>query len=599
MRARSELKSWAMGVWAVSGVVSAVLTLGACSDDDEGGDPPGDAGADTADSGLSSPPTDGGRDDAGTPRFGGLEPTVPQASFELDLFGTVGHRIWVQVSDAELKRINEAGGGGGFPPFLQNPADFEAGSDMVQDLPAFFREAELDANGDIYSPGAQPTFADHVLVEDVSNGATTDFGKVEVKLVGESTYRAWSSTTIPNVRFDFDEFQMGVKLGGFEHLRLNNSLVGTIFREALAHRVYRALGYPALRASHALLGSNVWGQDVWVPMTLIEVYKPRFCADNQESIGGACKNMWEFQGDPGEGVPVGACQWAECDDARLVAFRDKLRRTPFGPGFQAATADFIDWPRMHQFQCLSFILATGDDALHNANNNLIMEREDGRLVWAPYSVDISAGQSWYPSVPLTGTSRVARGCQQDPVCWSETLSTCEALIEDFDALNPEALLETIADELMHAGMMRDGDVETAMELRHWYTQRQLELTADLERYRHLPDVYGVCPNALEVCMDGTCGSAEQCVERQCGMGQHWCPELNGCLPSNETCFSCDGEAAIFCPASNACEISVEVCSAQCAMQFGPDTVFCEPLHQCIPSWECEPVGAGDDAGVTL
>lgn len=396
------------------------------------------------------------------------------------------------------------------------------------------------------------------------------------------------------MRFDFDEFAMGQRLGSFEHLRLNNSQVGTIFREALAHRIYRALGYPALRSTHALLGSNVWGHDTWVPMTLMEVYKPRFCEDNEALIGGGCKNMWEFPGDPGESFPPGACQWATCDDTRLREFRAKMRRTPLGDGFKAATEDFIDWPRMHQFQCLSWMLATGDDALHNANNNLILERDDGRLIWAPYSVDISAGQSWYPFVALTGTSRVARGCQLDRTCWADTIATCEGLIEDFDALEPEAMVEDLVETLADAEMLRDGDMESAMELRTWYANRRARLASELERYRTLPDVFGQCPEGLEPCLDQTCGTAEDCLARRCDITQRFCEELNACIPATEDCFTCDGDGAMYCPVTGSCEISIDACSAACSRNLD-GFIYCEATGDCAPAWDCGE--NDDDAGV--
>lgn len=516
---------------------------------------------------------DSGDGDGGV-RFGGLVPNTPYSDFEIDLFAASGHKFWVEVSARELARMNEQNGGGP-GPILQ-----------------FVREFEID-NGELYTPGTGATWADHVIVQASGASAVADFGKVEVKLVGESTYRPWNTTSIPNVRFDFDEFEMNKRLGSFEHLRLNNAMVGTIFREALAHRIYRALGYPALRSTHAFLGSNVWGDDVWVPMTLMEVYKPRFCEDNADRLGGGCLNMWEFPGDPGDAFPPGACQWAECDDTRLKDFRAMMRRTPLGPGFKERSADFIDWDRMHEFQCISWMLATGDDALHNANNNLMIERMDGRLVWAPYSVDISAGQDWYPTVPLTGTSRVARGCQLDPECWSDTLETCERLITAFDELNPELLVEQMVTTLGTAGMLRDGDMERAIELRQWYASRQTDLPQLIERYRVLVDVLGTCPDGLEPCRDRSCGTSAQCEERQCELQERWCPDLGACIQANEQCFTCAGEGSIYCPPSSACEVSVDACSATCVENMGEGAFYCESSRRCAFEFDC----VADDSGV--
>ncbi len=551
---------WLIGAWLM-------LALVGCEDEPM---EQVDAGSDAATE--ASVPDAGDEDaaagdagDAGV-TFGGLVPNTPYGSFEIDLFATTGHRFWVEVSARELARMNEQGGSGGPGPI-------------------FAREFEID-NGELYTPGTGATWADHVVVKNATSSAVADFGKVEVKLVGESTYRPWNTTSIPNVRFDFDEFELGKRLGSFEHLRLNNAMVGTIFREALAHRIYRALGYPALRSTHAFLGSNVWGSDVWVPMTLMEVYKPRFCEDNADLLDGGCRNMWEFPGDPGDMVPPSACQWAECDDTRLKDFRAEMRRIPLGPGFKANTGDFIDWDRMHEFQCLSWMLATGDDALHNANNNLIIEQNDGRLVWAPYSVDISAGQDWYPTVPLTGSSRVARGCQLDPACWTDTLATCERLITAFDELNPEVMVEQLVTALGDAEMLREGDMERAMQLRQWYATRQEELPTLIERYRVLADVYGQCPDGLIVCQDKSCGTQDECDARQCDLQQRWCPELHACIQYDEECFTCEGEGAMFCPPSNNCELSIDVCSAFCSQNQGEGSFYCPSTHRC--DFECLP-----------
>lgn len=570
--------------------VLGVSTLVGC--DDDGGLVKNDAAV-VQDAGAENDAGDAG--DAGdadvsAPPFGGLSATTSASDFAIELFEHTGHRFWVEVNDTELERMNQAAGGGGVPIFARE-YEVDGNSDAN---PIFAREFEIDGNGDIYSPGKSPTYADHVLIEDVQSGEVADLGKVEVKLVGESTFRPFTTVQIPNLRFDFDEFQMGQRVDSFEHVRLNNSQVGTIFREALAHRIFRALGYPALRSTHALLGTNVWGHDTWVPMTLMEVYKPRFCMDNEELIGGSCRNMWEFPGDPGEAVPAGACQWAECDDTRLRELRTKMRSTPLGDGFEAATSDFIDWPRMHQFQCLSWMLATGDDALHNGNNNLVIERDDGRLIWAPYSVDISAGQSWYPMVPLTGTSRVVRGCQLEPSCWAETIATCEGLIEKFDELEPEKMVEALVDTLTAAEMMRDGDMEAAMELRSWYANRREDLRGEIERYRYLPDALGQCPDGLEVCLDKTCGTSDECEVRLCGIAERFCEDIHACIPATEPCFSCDGADAVYCPITANCELSVAACSAACSEQL-PGFIYCETTRECAPEWECN--SSDDDGGV--
>lgn len=502
----------------------------------------------------------GGCSDGGSvapAEFGPLVVDTEPSDQSVDLFGVPGHRIWVEVSEAQRTIMNAHMQGGGF-------------------------------GGDFYTPGGgNSTYADHVVVEDAVSGTVADYGKSEVRVVGESTFREWTPESIPNLKFDMDEFEDNQTLGGREHFRMNNGQVGSIFREAIAHRVFRELGYPGLRANFSFLGSNVWGSNVWIPMTIIEVYKEAFCDENKDLIGGTCKNMWEFPGDAGGGEPPpNACQIGECDNTRLEDLAAALETAPRGVGFREALEDIIDWKRYHQFQCLGWILWTGDDALRNQNNNLIIERDDGKLVWAPYSVDISAGQEWYTNTPLTGGSIIAQGCQSDENCWADTIAECEALITKFDKLNPEKMVDKTAKTLTDLGMMRPGDEGRAKSLRKWYVDRQKALTAELERYRYLPGPDG-CPNDLDLCNDGTCGTKEQCEERLCQDGQVFCETYGYCVGPKDFCPSCDTETSpFFCGAFAECTADFDACSDRCSDDFGPGYLYCEFNQSCQLPQDC-------------
>jgi hypothetical protein len=597
---------------------------GACGDDDDdvtmpdAGDAPARDGGrepDKRDSGTYQPDRKdaGGKDDdhgshtkrdSGTPKpsepdasapsFSGLVVDTAADEQDLDLFGQPGHRFWLEVNDEQLERLNEGGGyyGGG-------------------------------GQGDIYVPPVSGSFADHVIVQDAKTGSVADYGKMEIKLVGESTFRNWNSSAIPNVHIDTDEFQKKARIGGFEHFRLNNSIVGTIFREQIAHHVFRALGYPALRASYAFLGSNVWGDGVWVPMTLIEMYKLRFCDDNEELLGGTCENMWEFPGDVGQGgypggfpgefgggpifideakagakepapqFPPEWCQVKDCDDTRLGELAEKLAKTPLGPGWGDALAEYIDWNHFHQFQCIDWMLWVGDDPLHNSNNNLIIERDDGKMIWAPYSVDISAGQDWYLSTPLTGSNSIALGCQSDPACWADTIAACEKLIAKFDELNPEKFVDATQKTLTKLDMMRSGDVQRARDLRAWYVQRQEELPGELERYRYLPDVHGDCPDGLEQCSisggpygggQTVCGTPEQCQAWICPVRSQWCETYASCISADEECVTCEGDTPVYCALSESCVATQAECDALCG---GDSYEFCPAYGECVPAGYCQ------------
>jgi hypothetical protein len=520
--------------------------------------------------------------DAGEPlTLGGLTVTVEPEEHELDLFGQPGHRFWFEVSEEQMEALNQGqygGGGGGY--------------------------------GDIYWPGAASNafFADHLLIEDVVTGEVADYGKVEIDLVGGSTYRQWTPQSIPNVRVDSNEFNKDTRLGTFEHLRLNNSVIGTIFGEAMVHRVFLALDYPALRSSHVFLGGSVWGEHTWVPMTLVEMYKRRFCRDNEALLGGSCENMWEFAGDLGgdygggygSQIPKEWCQVNECDNTRLVETMAALADAPRGAGFKEAMEPFIAWDLFHRFQCISWILHIGDSALQGGNNTVLIERDtDHKLIWAPYSVDISTATEWSGATPLTGVTSVAVGCQRDRECWADTIAVCEEAIMAFDELNPEEMVDELITTLTELDMMRFGDDDRGERMRTWYEKRQANLSMELEQYRYLPDDHGNCEGDMVLCGDGGCGTPEACETRQCSAGAAKCESTGSCYYPEEGdfCPECTEEAPYFCRVTDTCVPNEQVCADACEEQ-GNGYVWCELARQCLPAFVCE-LGGGGMGGIDM
>jgi hypothetical protein len=180
------------------------------------------------------------------------------------------------------------------------------------------------------------------------------------------------------------------------------------------------------------------------------------------------------------------CQFDECETTRIRELDTILTETPNGPGFKEATADYIDWPTFHRFQCLEWALWVGDDALHNMNNIVIAEGGDGKFRYLPYSTDISIGQDWWTNTQLTGTNRIARGCQADEVCWADTIAMCEDVIADLNAADPIKMLDDLRDMLAKEGMLRPGDEERYNTQRKWFQTRLADLPGELDSYRTLP-----------------------------------------------------------------------------------------------------------------
>lgn len=430
---------------------------------------------------------------------GSPEPNSEPDQQEVDVLGSLGVHYWFAVDPEEVERMNE----------------------VAQQEP------------DIYTPGdGAETYADHMFVSTPGESPTiADYGKVEVRVVGQSTYRPWTKKTIPSLKVDTDEFTDKLKVGGVEHLRFNNSLVGTIFRERLAFATYEALDYPAPRATYAWVGSNVWGPEIEVPYTLVEVYKRDFCEARSEQLGGGCYNIWEFVGDLGNNMFADSknCQLSSCDNKRAIEFETKVMATPPGAGYKAALKEYVDWPAFHRFQCISWLLWTGDDTLHNNNNVVLLERKDGRFQYLPYSVDISAGQSWYQNTPLYGNNQLALGCQADPKCWKDTISECEDVVAEFVASEPAKRVDEVYAALEGEGMLRDGDEGRYMEVRSWYENRAATALADLDNFREAP-----CSPEMVKC-GKECVQVQECV-LECEAGSVQCGTQ--CVPEGE-CFSCD------------------------------------------------------------
>ncbi len=436
-----------------------------------------DAGGSTDAGSGDGGPADAGSEDAGLEDAGGDGGITP-GELELDLFGTFHNTFNFVVSDEQRTRMNEPYVGGGPIFVFDNPY------------------------GDIYTPGGAEggkTYVDYLFVTN-PDGDTANFGKTEVKLVGQSTGRAWTESTLPNLRVDTNEFIKGHKLDGYEHIRFNNGVVSSIFREKFTLDFYRELGYPAPMAGYAWVQSPVWGAEAKIPYGVVEVYKRPFCKRREDYFGGECSNMWEFAGDFGQGQfsSPEACQFNECESSRVMELDELVLSTPPGAGFKDALADYWDWDAFHEFQCLSWIFATGDDVLHNTNNFVLVERADGKFQHLPYSVDISFGQDWYRYVELVGRSSVARGCQADPQCWADTVATCDVLLDAFEAADPVGRLDTLYSELGAAGMLRNGDDRRYEDMRAYIEERLVDMPAELDAVREDPYVGG-CPTDQIMC----------------------------------------------------------------------------------------------------
>jgi hypothetical protein len=483
------------------------------SDDASAPPQPDDAGETVGNTGESSIPDSGstslgGEDsvaDAGTSTDSG----VPDASvlpltegapvvnssvqdLDLDVFGTFDNHYWFIATEAQVAVINAEfeGPGGGFG----EPGGFGG------------------PGGDYYTPPTTATerTIDHFLATTPA-GRTADFGEMQVKLVGQSTGRLWSTTTLPNFKIDSDHVTPDLRVGEYEHLRFNNGVWGSIYREKFVFDYYRELGYPAPLATYGWVSTTVWPPDVKVPYIVVESYKRGFCRDRAEYFGGECPNMWEFAQDLDEGVfdyPEN-CQFEACESSRANEFQEVVSNARYGSGTWEEVGEYVDWERFHEFQCLSWIFGTSDDAIHGGNNTVWVERPDGKFQLLPYSIDISLDLWGQGDIGLSGFTSVAQICQNDEVCWADTIATCERLIEGFVEADPVQRLEDLHEQIVAAGMLRAGDEQRYADLRATLERLITSLPVDLEYHRLNPNGGGYCEYPTVDCA-GRCDLPANC-----------------------------------------------------------------------------------------
>lgn len=406
------------------------------------------------------------------PPFDAAEASGEGTLVEFDVFGVPGNIYWFSVTPEQADRMNQQ-----TDPYFD---DLYGVEDQIE---------------------GGPTYGDMIIMNPA--GEAVNFGQVEVKLFGQSTFRFWYFDTIPNIRVDTDEFQEDLEVAGFEHFRFRNCQVGTIFAEAVSLAVYNALGYPAPRTQYAFIGGSPWqNAEVLVPYLLTESYKKDFCKGHPEFFGGGCENIWETQGADvtldGVSLLASDCELSSCDNTHLQEFAVVVSEHYGTTNFKEPTSMYLDWDAFHEFQCIEWLLWIGDDYLHNQNNILLTEGDDGLFRFMPYSTDISAGMAWggaYSNTPLYSEwGAIGMGCQYDPQCWSDTIDTCERVIGQMQALDvPNTVIDPIYNVLLETevpygedggnGMLRYGDEDRYAQIREFYSTRPMQALEELNSYR--------------------------------------------------------------------------------------------------------------------
>lgn len=309
------------------------------------------------------------------------------------------------------------------------------------------------------------------------------------------------------------EFQDQKFSSGDKTIRLNNGQAdSTIVREATALAIWNAMDYPAPPTRFVKTQSNVWDYDyepgVFAAHNMVQPYKKPFFSEQMPDVTSA----WEGQGNPFEGYYDAECEYSKpsnCEDAKLKDIVRTVQDAPKGEGFMAATEHVIDWPRLHQNQCLSALTSTGDDWIHNNNNVVIALSNDGKIMYLPYSTDISGGHPWYPDTPYDAYSgyygygygpgggeggNLAELCKNDPACRTLALDTCDAMIDRFEELDVvNTIVKERCDTLEDVGLKRPADGPVCDQLEDFYGRRAEELRDELDYLRSTDGEGGAGP----------------------------------------------------------------------------------------------------------
>lgn len=434
---------------------------------------------------------------------------VPLEELEIDLFGKDGHAFYFEVSPGMRSAQDDQYCDGGM------------GHGAVYEL-------------DESEEGCPPS-AFNVRVVPQGSAICADTGKVELDLPGQSSWRPWKE--IPNFKLDVGEFQDQKFVTGDKTVRMNNGQAdSTIVREATALAIWRAMGYPAPRTRFVKTQSNVWDYDykpgVFAAHVMVQPYKKAFFSQNLPDVTSA----WEGEGDPFGGWQNLECEWSkdsDCEHGALKSIVKTVNDAPQGEGFMSATQGVIDWPMLHQNQCLSALTGTGDDWIHNTNNVVIALRKDGKIMYLPYSTDISGGHPWYPITPYDAYrnyydyyygdvggkpmgdgggdgdiiigdgdgggfggqvgdgdgdgdyyGNLAQRCALDPECRSQALDTCDEMIDQFEALDVvSSIIEERCGALAEHGLERRADGDVCDALADFYERRPDELREELQMLR--------------------------------------------------------------------------------------------------------------------
>lgn len=270
------------------------------------------------------------------------------------------------------------------------------------------------------------------------DGASLEVG---IKLTGQSSFQG--ITEKPSFKVKFDFFDEAQTWDGLKRFNLHNlTWDGSYTAEANSYRLYREMGLPAPRTSHAELTVN---GELYGLYSVVENYDGQFLDEWFENDEG---NLYE-----GFGHDIDCCNCFEIDIAD-EGNHDALNRlcdavTENGEDWNVAVHDSMDWHNMTRALALEAWLAHWDGYSWNLNNyRLYHEPTIDRFFMFPWSTDLSYGWAG-PRTPADPPSchtyatdiseytygMMANDCRDDEECMADFLAGIEEindLVEDID-----------------------------------------------------------------------------------------------------------------------------------------------------------------------
>lgn len=199
----------------------------------------------------------------------------------------------------------------------------------------------------------------------------------------------------PALSLKFNRFSKGQRAFGCEKLHLNNSVQDpSCLHENLGSRLYRRLGIPTPRATHAVLRFN--GRDLGL-YVVKEAWDDDFIRRHFPEDGDAPGNLYEggfvgdidrrLQRDAGKG-PADGSDLARLRAATQVPLKDRLE----------ALRSVLDTERFLTLAATQLVLDDRDGYVRNRNNYRVYFRgSDAKAVFMPHGMDQLLGN---PDAPV-------------------------------------------------------------------------------------------------------------------------------------------------------------------------------------------------------